>query len=189
VSIPEEMITQHLNQLLTSSDPGDIMHHLYVVAAPVSAVGPFGLADPEKLKVAVYAIAPVGPDINPIEFVRTAIVASLGEHARRGERPLFAALSQESWYVDREELDDDADQLAEQLLRERRLHEHPDAAEVTTVYGVCADGRRWRGRRYLTGAKAGQDATIETLVGRPRRDEADGMPYVPAMCRLVGIKP
>lgn len=47
----------HLNLLLTSSEPGATIHHLHVVTAPASVVGPLGLPDPAQLHRTVYAIA------------------------------------------------------------------------------------------------------------------------------------
>jgi hypothetical protein len=182
-SIPEEMIMNHLNWLLSTSEPGAAMHHLDVVAAPRDAFGPFGLPDEKALHGTMYALAftPTKqfPDLR--QFITASILSANAEHTRRGDVPLFAALSQEAFIVETQ----DYDARAIQLRRQGRLQDHPDAAEVTMVYGVCTDGRRWRGRRWLTGPKAGQTGDTDLIVGRPTADEGFG--FGPVLRRMVGM--
>lgn len=185
MSIPEEMIMGHLNHLLASSDEGDSLHHLYVVVAPKDAVGPLGLVPEDQLALHVYAIAPSGiepPDIP--RYVGRVIERAGTDQAEQGRMALFAALSQEVWAV--EPMDDEG----HRLRKVGKLDEHPRAAEMTIVYGVCRDGRRWRGRRWLTGSQAGKAADIEQVVGDPYRGESQGCAserQVMLMRQLVGM--
>jgi hypothetical protein len=184
VSIPEETIMKHLDSLLTSSEPGDILHHLHVLFAADGAVGPFGIPTEEQLQLHVYAIAPVGPDVEPEEFVLKSMAAAGVQHRSRGEKILFAAMNQEMWEVGREDFDDHA----RDLLKQGRLEDHPDSVEVTVVYAVARDGRRWLGRRWLTGPKAGQTGDLDLIVGAPRASEAFGLPFATVLRRLVGMR-
>lgn len=72
---------------------------------------------------------------------------------------MFAALAFEMWMVA------PMDELARRLHREHRMNEHPDVMELTGVYGACRDGRRWRGRHWLTGPKAGTTDHVDLLSG------------------------
>jgi hypothetical protein len=176
--IPEEMITRHINSLL-KSEPGDIMHHLHVVAAPASAIGPFGLPDPEKLHATVFAIAP-DSSVDPVQFVVETIAAAHLDNIKEDRVAMFAAISQETWTARA------SDELARRLHHEGRLSEHPDAVETTFVYAACRDGRRWRARRDLTGPGAEQSADVTMLVGHPDRHEAFGAPWGRPLRHLVG---
>jgi len=179
MTIPEDTITQHLDTLLTSSEPGATMHHLHVIAAPTGAVGPLGLPDEKQLDVTIYAIAPT-EDVSVEEFIGKVVMAAAAEAHDKGTRVLFAGLSQEAYTVS------PMDDLGLRLVREGRLSEHPDAAEVTIVYAAAADGRRWRGRRWLTGPRAGTAEPIEVLAGRPQPGEGQGVTAAPLIRRLVG---
>lgn len=179
-TIPEEMITSFINSML-DSEPGAVLHHMIVVAAP--AFGPLGLPVEEKLKTSMYAIAPVGGGV--MALVRESIAKAFTDHHERGETILFAALSQETWTVDPPGTVEKA-AAARRLHREGRLSEHPDAQEVTFVYAVCRDGRRWRAKRAVTGPGAGEPCDVELLVGRPDKREAFGMPWGRPLRALVG---
>lgn len=177
MSIPEEDIVGHLNWLLEQADPGDVMHHLVVVAA--GGLGPLGIPDAENLAASVHAIAPVGKgDVR--QFIARTIVGVGVEYAAKGRPIMFAALSQEVLIV--EGMDAEADRL----LAEGRLDEHPDVREVTLVYGACRDGRRWRSQRWLTGPKVGQTEDVELLVGRLDPQEVGGVAGL--VRRLVGLR-
>ena len=170
-----------LNWLLTASEPGDALHHLHAVAAPEDGIGPLGVADENKLRPSVYVIA-ADRDAEPVErFLRKTFIAAGIEHTRKGEVILFAALSQEGGVVD------PVDGLSRRLLTTGRLQEHPDVAEVTMVYAAARDGRRWRGRRWLTGPKAGVTEDVRLLVGRPVRFEGSGITGADLIRRLVGM--
>lgn len=179
-AIPEDMIMRHLDLLLTSSEPGATLHHLHVIAAPPGAIGPLGLPDEKQLDVTVYGIAPTG-DVDVPHFIAQVIAGAAIEADRKGLAVLFAALSQEVWSVD------PPDDLCRRLSREGRLPTHPRAAELTMVYGASRDGRRWRGRRWLTGERAGTTEDVDVLVGRPQVGEAPGMTAAPLLRRLAGI--
>lgn len=178
------MIMGHLDILLSSSDPGDVLHHLHVIAAPRGAIGPLGMPDETQLKSTVYAIA-ADIAVESVEsFIAKVIMTAAADCAKNGEQPMFAALNQEVFALAGEGR---PDELARRLHKEGRLFEHPDAAEATLVYATCRDGRRWRGRRWLTGPKAGQTEDVELLVGRPDPREGKGLPAT-LMLNLVGLR-
>lgn len=179
MSIPEDRITKHLDFLLTSSDADSVMHHMHVIHAPAGAVGPLGTVGDDALEAAVYAIAPDGT-VDAEAFVVQTVQMAAVEHARKGHVVLFAGLSQQTWAVD------PMDALGHELLRKRRLFEHPRVADLTVVYAAARDGRRWRGKRWHSGPKAGQTDEIETLVGPPARAEGWGMRVAPFLRVLVG---
>lgn len=182
MSIPEAMIMRHLDMLLTGSEPGSALHHLHVIAAPLDKYGPLGLLAEADLRTAVYAIAytqEAGCTLD--EFIGRIIRYASIEHAKNRQLILFAALSQEIWQV--EPLDD----LARQLIRQGRLYEHPNMAEITVVYAACSDGRRWLGRHWHTGPRAGETSDATVLVGRPHPREAPGA-AASLVRKLVGLK-
>jgi hypothetical protein len=177
---------KHLDSLLTSSGPGASMHHLHVIAAPAGALGPFGVPEEGELNTKIYAIAPVaepGERFDVGEFIAKAIVSAAVEAGQENLTVLFAALAQEMWTAD------PVDDHARRLMREGRLAEHPNAVEVTVVYGACRDGRRWRGRHWLTGPKAGTSEHVDLLVGLPRPHEGYGVDAAPLIRQLVGLDP
>jgi hypothetical protein len=177
--IPEETIDRHLTNLLTTSDPGDQMHHLHVIAVDRDAVGPLGNVDPTKLETSVYAIAPTG-DVNPEQFCVTVIAHAAIDHIEKRKTVVWAGLSQEMWAV----VDPTPESRA--LIRENRLQEHPDAAELTMMYAACADGRRWTGRRWLTGPLAGETEDLKIMTGPITLSESVLLPS-PLIRKLVGI--
>ena len=185
MSIPEEMIMQHLDLLLTSSQPGDEHHHLHLVAAPADAVGPLGLVDESKLVVSVYVMVPPPDAGDAQDFLYRAIKEAGRTQDVAGAEVLFAAMSQESWSV----LSPTRDDLADQLIKEGRLSEHPDAAELTTVYAACRDGRRWRSARWLTGPRAGTGPPPQLLTGRASPHEARHVLGAHLVRELVGLVP
>ena len=185
-AIPEDMIMRHLDLLLTNSEPGATMHYLHVITAPPGAVGPLGLPDEEQLEAHVYAIAPDQTTVDVGEFIAQVIMGAAVEADRKNSVVLFAALSQEVWALTSTEEEDDLE-LVRRLSREGRVHEHPAAAEATLVYAASRDGRRWRGRRWITGAKAGTTEDVDILVGRPQPGEAPGITAAPLLRRLAGI--
>ncbi len=181
--LPEQLIDDHLRFLLDQSDPGDVISHLHVVSAPRGGLGPLGTVAETSLETAVYAIAPDG-SVDAAEFTATTIVKAGADCLKQDRLVVFAAIAMECWKV---ELSPgaEAEELAKLLTRERRLQEHPDAVEMTHVYGVCRDGRRWRAQRYLTGPKAGSVGELETLVGAVRPGEAMGPANL--LRKLVGL--
>lgn len=178
--LSEETIMRHLDRLLSSSEPGAELHHLYVVEAPMGAVGPLRLLDEEKTHLSVYAILPTG-NVDPERFTMQVVVAAAVEADKRDNVIVFAGLSQEVFAV--EGMDD----LGRRLGAEHRLGEHPRAVEMTMVYAACRDGRRWTGVRWLTGERAGTTGNVRTLVGGPDRREGSGMVAASALRRLVGL--
>jgi len=185
MSIPEDLIMRHLNMLLSSSVPGSALHHLHIVSRVAGAVGPLGLSFEQQLETDISAIAPDSPASGerPEEFIARSIRAAGARLVDQGREVLFAGLSEEGWFVER------MDALGRRLQREGRLAEHPDVVEATGVYAACRDGRRWRGRRWLTGPKAGQSDDLELLVGRPTRGEGRlfAEPFLLALVGLGGV--
>lgn len=183
--ISEETITKHLDWLLGQSDPGDALHHLHVVTAPEKSTSPLGVVDDKDLAVAVYALAP-DDSVNTEDFIAHALYKAAREAAKSDETIIFAGLSQEVWLVESESRE--AMEEVRRLSPLGKLHEHPDAVEVTVIYAACRDGRRWRGRRYLTGPKAGQNFSADVLVGPVQRRESQGISVGPLLCMMVGIR-
>jgi hypothetical protein len=181
--IPEEMIIQHLESLLSSSEPDASLHHLHIVAAGPDAVGPLGLVDESKLEAMICAIAP-DETVDVVEFISRTIVAMAIDLSSKDKTVLFAGLSQEVWVVESPHWEEEA----VRLHAAGKLHTHPNAVEVTIIYAACSDGRRWRGRRYLTGPKAGQTADVQLLAGQPAHNESQGVPVAPMIRKMVGIR-
>lgn len=165
-----------LDYLLTQGEPGQNTHHMFVVAYAGS--GPLGLPAFKSTGCTIVSDSPA------VDKVTAQSIAALAvEHRGRGETIVFAGLALEQWTVNS---GDKA--LAQRLAARGRLQDHPDAVEVTVVYGACRDGRRWRGQRWLTGPKAGRSEDVELLVGEPTAAE-DGGPIraTPLLRALVGI--
>lgn len=178
MSISDERIMGGLDWLLTHAEPGSVLDHLLVVSAPRAAIGPLGLVDDDKAEGSVYAIG-LTRDVDEEQFIAKTIVASGIDLTKRGHVILWAGLSKELVTVQ------NMDDHARRLLAESRLEEHPRAVEVTVVYAACRDGRRWRGRRWLTGPQAGQSEDAVMLIGPPDLQEQAGQPTL--VRRLVGL--
>lgn len=178
----------HLDWLLTSSQPGTMLQHLLVVAAPRASVGPLGLVDESKLEVTMYGIIPDESSNATMTLVRSTIGAAAVSHEGADELVLFAGLSHEVWGVSAP-VSENPEQIEEyqRYHREGRLSEHPDAVEQTLVYAACRDGRRWRGMRYLTGPKAGETFAVDFFVGREVQAEGFNSSTAPLVRRLVGL--
>ena len=181
MSIPESMIDRTIEHLFSQSDPGDEIHYLHVISAPKGAIGPLGVPDENKLEVTIAAIVPDTPTPQEVPaWIRKACAGVYAKHVNEGKLIMFAAVSQEVWVAPV------GDELGARLQREGRLHEHPDAAELTIVYGAARDGRRWRGSRYLTGPEAGKGES-DMLVGRVTPDEISGICAAPVLLKMVGL--
>ncbi|MET0701690.1 MAG: hypothetical protein ABWY93_18725 [Mycobacterium sp.] len=183
MTIAEETIMQHLNSLLSQSEPGAILHHMHVVSAPPDAIGPLGLPAQDQLHTDIYALAPEG-QVDVDEFVSKVMFKAHADATKEGHRILFVALAQEMWFVHSQALDEHA----KELLEQGRLQEHPAAQEVTVLYAACRDGRRWYGRHVLTGPQAGEKLNVELLVGRPSPREALGIAGARLVRGLVGLQ-
>ncbi len=181
MSIPEEMISKHINGLLGNSNAGDSAHTLYIVAAPAGAdVGPFGLVDDSKLEMTVAMLAyEKTPEMTMGQFMTGAFLRIRADHKSAGKTILFAGLALETWWAE----SDDPSIMAHR----GSIADHPDAAEVTMVYAACRDGRRWSARRYLTGPRAGESVDPTILVGRLNPREGYGMP-VELVWQLVDLR-
>lgn len=175
------MIMKHLDHLLTSSDPGDSLHHLHVIATSVGAVGPLGLPDDSKMEMQVYAIVPDDSHGKTIDLIAKTIAMAAVENEQRGNRVLFAGLSQETWTTP-------PDPESERLAREgRSFKEHSQVVEATIVYAACSDGRRYQSMRYLTGPDAGKKVGVEIFIGPVQRHEAFSLYMGPLLRKLVGL--
>lgn len=178
--ISETTLDDHMGWHLMQGEPGQELHHITILRAPAAAVGPLGLVDEAAVGGDVYAIAAVGGGVEAL--IADAAVKAAQEAADDGTVILFAVLSAELLVLRR------PDDLGRALMAAGRLAEHPDAAEATAVYAACADGRRWRGRRYITGPDAGLIDPIAQIAGPPRRGEGRGMPGEASVRRLVGLR-
>ncbi len=179
--VPEEKIKQALDYLVNSSNEGDVMQCMITVYSPMSGVGPLGIPDATKLETAVYALAPVAP-VDALAWTQQQIRQAGFRHRLNGEQVLFAAISQEMYEVAAEDFDDEA----RRLRAAGRLQDHPRVTEVSLVYGACADGRRWRTHRHLTGPERGA-SPVELLEGGFRPNEERGR-VERLVCQLVGLE-
>lgn len=157
--LPDDEIDKLLDFLLNTSEPGAEVHHMVVA---FEAKG--------KVTTSLYAIL-YEPDptiTSPEELIAKTILVTGLEAIREEKGVVFAGLSMEGHAV---VMDGGiGDDLAGMLRTERRLEEHPNAAEVTRVYAATPDGRRWTGERWLTGPEAGRThgPTLRTGVLAPQ---------------------
>lgn len=172
-----EHLTWHLNQ----SEPGAELHHLSVLTTSADP-GPLGVAG--DVESWMFVIAASGGPEAAMKAVAQTVVGATAEVRAKGLKTVFAVVSQEVWLVDAENFDD----LSRRLMAEGKLNTHPKAVEATFVYGACADGRRWRGFRYLTGPRAGQTRDVRLLVGAVSDSEAGPVVAAPMVRRMVGLK-
>lgn len=184
--LSEELIMDHLNWHLTQSEPGAMLHHLSVLKVPGDAVTALGLMDEKRIQTDMYAIV---PDTSQIEDLFNKITTRIYfEAVKAGELLVLAVLSMEMWGIPADAPDRE---LARRLLAENKPlggpDGHPSAVEATMLYAAARDGRRWRGKRYLTGVKAGQTENLDLLVGAPRQGESHGVPVEAMVRALVGL--
>lgn len=162
---------------------------MVLACAPPNGFGPLGLPDESKLDVSVYGLAPTFRDdgtnhTHDVQaFTARVIAAAAAEHRAKRNTPLFVGLAQEMFMLHADYMDE----RARALQDKGHLHEHPDAVEATFIYAAASDGRRWRGRHFLTGARAEEPPVLDLIVGRPRRNEGNGIGVAPHLRRLVGI--
>ena len=183
MSIPEEMIMQHMDMLLNSSKPGAELQYLHVISAGKNAArGPLGMPGKSALEAMICAIVPDTPTPQEVPaWIRKACAGIYAEHINEGKTIMFAATGQEVWVAPVR------NERERRLRAEGRLDEHPEAIEATIVYGAARDGRRWRGMRYLTGPNAGEKVAVDTLVGRIQRSETAGIVAAPVILKMVGL--
>lgn len=166
MGVADDVIDGYLNGLLTGSSPGASIHHLLLA---VEGRSPLGLPSGD-VEVFMYAIAPVGPAGFDAEgYVAQQVARAVEEH--RGQRRVvaFAGLAMETFALT---VSDEAGlREARRLQSQGRLQEHPDAAEATVLYAAVRDGRRWLGRRLLTGRRAGEVLGPTLRVGGLGADE------------------
>lgn len=179
--LPDDAIDCYLNSMFGKSEPGDSLHHLLVVSAKPEDRNAVGAYDEDKVHVTFCAIEP-DSKVDPTQFaMETLMAVVIKEKSEEGRRPIFVALSQEVHIV----AGHGPDERAAQLLRERRLSEHPDSFEATCLYAACQDGRRWVGTHFLTGQQAGTVAGPYVRLGSLAPDEAGFEREV--VRRVVGI--
>ncbi len=169
--IATDVVDKYLRTCFGNSEPGDTMHHLLVAEANPNARGPLGQVDPDELRVTIYAIAPVGPDIKPEDFIAQTITAATVQAHQRGHVIHFAALTKEAHVVICDGNDEVMENRSRRMLADRQLEQHPLAVEASILYAAASDGRRWGGTHTLTGPDAGQVAGPTEIVGPIRRSE------------------
>jgi hypothetical protein len=179
VSVPDDLIDKWLSHLLGQSSPGDVLHHLLVAVADPADQNAFGMPDPDKLQLKMYAIAPTG-GVDTDNFIAKQIIGATIEATNDRQLIHFAALGVEYHRVVMS--DGGGDEVFENQVRrmqaDRKLHEHPKAVEMTQLYAACRDGRRWTGRHYLTGDMAGTIIGPDLRVGALAPDERGLHPKV-----------
>lgn len=160
--ISEEKLSRQLDYILSADEPGAAVHHLHLLAGKP---GPLGLPDEQDQKLMIYALAPVGR-IDAESFLTQSLMTAALERRAAGEVIVFAAFAKLLWLLPQ------MDELGRELRAAGRLHEHPEVFEGVTVYAACRDGRRWRGRRAMSGENAGQ-SQIDLVVGRLTNKESE----------------
>lgn len=178
--IPEEEINKHLEFLLTNSDPGDALGAMHIVTCPRT---PLGQPDVDKREASVFVMAfgPTDDGMTPEDYVILTVANADQRFRDANQIPLFAGLKQEMFSVE------PFDEQAADLIRAgKSIGEHPRAGELTVVYAAARDGRRWLGRRWLTGPQAGTTEGPALLKGP--QDPHEGLGHMSrAVRKLVGI--
>jgi len=165
--ISEDALTGYINTLFGHSEPGATLHHLLVAAAKPGDVDAFGVANCE---VSMYAIAP-DDTVDTDQFVAKVIIAAGVDAYKAGCEIHFAGLAMELQKVDTSILDEVEANRARRMQADGKLPEHPAAIEITRLYAVCRDGRRWVGDHYLTGPMAGTVLGPDIRIGGLAADE------------------
>lgn len=178
--IPQDTIDGYLACLLGNSEPGAVLHHLLVATTAPGAETALGVP---SLSTTIYAIAPESSDA---AFIARAVMAAVAEAREKKAVIQFAGLASEVFVVM-----PDGNEVTENRARilgpERRLHEHPSAIEMTTLYAACRDGRRWIGHHFVTGPKAGTIFGPQALTGALYPDERARLRGL--ICAAVDIGP
>ncbi len=171
--IPDEKINDLLHVYFGESTPGDELHHLVLATTAPDEVNALGLPDPDKMRMSVFAIAPVGSEEDPGRFVAKSIIGATVEMAQRRHVVHFAVLTMEIHTIPKDG-NEVTENRARRMSADNVLHEHPDAVEATQLYAACRDGRRWHGQHILTGPHAGTVIGPELLHG-PITDDEDAL--------------
>lgn len=179
MSIPDEEITKHLNFLLNNSDPGDTLGGLHIVVAPIGADGQ---PDVDKRETHVYVLAcDENAEVKPSQLAVLTIANAALQYQEQKKLPLFACIKTEAWGVE------PFDELAQQMRDTGRPYsEHPNAGEITVIYAATRDGRRWDGRRWISGPQAGTTDGPNQFTRPIAADEGLGI-MAPAIRKLVGL--
>lgn len=151
--ITDEVIDGYLAIVFGHSEPGQTLHNMIFASSPAAENTALGLPGTGQLAVTIYAIAPT-QEVDADKFMALTIRAAIAEAQKNRMVPYFAALGAEAHGVD-DDGNEVTDNLARRLHADRQLQNHPAACEVTMLYAACRDGRRWTGKHYLTGPKAG----------------------------------
>ena len=175
MTLPDDMINQLLDLLLNGSNPGDILHSLHVIRTDPADVGPLGIAAAPKVYLYGIAADADGPG-TPLQLIDATLRHAAAEADQDGHIIQFAVLGMELWGID-----------PANDTGHRPLHEQDGAYEVTLIYAACRDGRRWRGRRVLTGPDAEDTVQPEQITGPVHVGESGGIPAEALILRLVGI--
>jgi hypothetical protein len=167
-----------VESLFGNSEPGAAIHHLALVQRLPNALG---LPAPHTM---LYAIAPVGPEVDPEEFIALTIARACREATAKG--PVWGAvLALELNSVQVPRNDEVAENRARRMRGDHQLHTHPGCYEATWLYAACADGRRWWGLHRLTGPQAGSITGPLQLQGPPQ--DGDRMPHARTLRAVVGL--
>lgn len=177
--IPDETVGRWLGALFGSSSPGDALHQLLIAAAPRARTA-LGLPNLDDLKLSMYAIAP-DKTVNTNKFIADVISQAMAEAAQNRAVIHFAGLAIEAHAAA-------PDDTTRDLIRKRRLQDHPQAYEVTVLYAAASDGRRWTGVHTLTGPNAGQVDGPTVIVGPVTHAELGTHPICrPLILAAVGL--
>jgi len=180
----DEEISDCLAHLLTTSNPGDTLHHLLLVPEVRT---PLGVAE-----IGPSTMVVIDEAMRDETFLPRAVMSAILNAARKG-RIIFAALALEVFAIydsDMAGADEASENRARRLAADHLVGQHEKAVESTLLYAAAADGRRWTGDRIITGDRAGLTVGPE-LIRPGERHPADYYPKgpVPRLIRAaVGLR-
>ncbi len=180
IPVQDDELLRIMNQSLDGSGPGDAIHHLYVGKGKL---GPLGMTGHT---FDVVGIAPVGP-IDVDDFIFKSILASAIQAAK--EAPiLFLILQLEITAVDTTDADEERHARVRWHAEQRRLEEvKEELSELSQLYAVAADGRRWSGYKVVSGPRVGErEGPVLHRAGE--RAAGDYWKFSPLLRKCVGIK-
>lgn len=181
MNVPDEKIEGWLDHMLSQADPGDSTHTLVLAHAKPGALG---VAELEST-YAVLAYVPT-EQFPTIERFITVAISKLA-HEARADGPIYlAVLAVEGVRVNLTNAGEEVENRARRMQGDGQLMDHELAEEVTFLYAACADGRRWHGKRWYRGARAGKKDG--PLMLQPwQRDRSDRWSSARLLRAVVGL--
>jgi len=166
-----------------ASEPGAMVNYLTLVREGHNSV----LGVPEK-RTWIYAILPSGANPREVEqFIAASILKAVNEPHSDPAPLLLAVFQMEIMHIHKADVADEVQENRARLLRAQgQLAQHEKAAEVTRLYAVADDGRRWTGQHWLTGPRAGE-MDGPTRVGPLDRVQLDDWVFARLLRHVIGL--